>query len=336
MNTIRKLRPQPKLAHLSEEEREQIAEWLKTDTYETVLERIAKPRPDGFDTHASIKVLQTLRERAALAEALSEHAEERLAVDDLLALLNGEPVAWHEATLHLAQKAAFKLSLQDQSATMLLNLVRIANNPFHRQLAQEKLDLQKRALALRETRFANIEQARAAQSQPEQQQEDDLGPFARNLDEIEIRAFRKFGIPEDQWEARRALNRKHEAELEKQIREYSAQPTQSSLQDPACVSSTAQPPASESKIENQESKIDPADHMRRRYLSFVKPDPNNPIPRDDSWRLECPCGNPHPCPEHEPLPDWVNDINPCSADFYEQLQKRGIPYTYPILNDSTM
>src|SRR5687768_11830911 len=111
MNTTRKIRPQPKLAHLTDQERDQIYQWLKTETYEAVLERIAKPRSqDGFDTHVSRHVLEVFRQREALAEALSAHTDERLTIEDLLALFNGEPIPYDDATLHMVQKNAFKLS----------------------------------------------------------------------------------------------------------------------------------------------------------------------------------------------------------------------------------
>ncbi len=207
MNSTRKFRPQPKLAHLTSGEREQIVEWLKNDTYEHVLERLAKPRSEGgFDTHVSISVLQTLRERATLVEMLNQHAEEHIAIDDFLAILNAEPVPYHEATMHIIQRNAFKLSLrEEQSASMLYTLMRIANNPFNRDLAKEKLALQKRALELRESKKQKTNAE--SPSQP-QRKADELGPYARNLDELEERAFRKFGIPESEWPARRAMARK--------------------------------------------------------------------------------------------------------------------------------
>ena len=42
------MRKQRALAPLTETEIEQIADWLLRDTYETVLERVRKPRPEGF------------------------------------------------------------------------------------------------------------------------------------------------------------------------------------------------------------------------------------------------------------------------------------------------
>jgi hypothetical protein len=214
MNPSRKIRPQRALSHLTEEERDQIVEWLKTNTYEKVLARLAKPRSEGgYDTHVSRGVLEVLRQRYALAEALSEHADERIAMDDFLAILNAEPISYHEATLHIVQRNAFKLSLLPvQSASMLYTLMRIANNPFNRDLAKEKLALQKRALELRESKKqkANAE----TPSQP-QRKADELGPYARNLDELEERAFRKFGVPESEWPARRAMARKAREEREK-------------------------------------------------------------------------------------------------------------------------
>jgi len=42
------MRKQRAFKDLTEQEIDQIAEWLRHDTYEVVLDRIRKPRPEGF------------------------------------------------------------------------------------------------------------------------------------------------------------------------------------------------------------------------------------------------------------------------------------------------
>src|SRR4051795_3015656 len=65
------MRKQRAFASLTEEEIEQIAEWLRTDTYEFVLERIRQPRPHGFDLDISRKPLETLYAKKALLDLIN-------------------------------------------------------------------------------------------------------------------------------------------------------------------------------------------------------------------------------------------------------------------------
>jgi hypothetical protein len=56
---MRKSRSQPSLAPLNSAEKEQLAHWLRHETYDVVLERVRKPRPDGFGLKISRQPLQT-------------------------------------------------------------------------------------------------------------------------------------------------------------------------------------------------------------------------------------------------------------------------------------
>ena len=108
----RKLRPQPALAHLTDAEREQIADWVHTQTYQQVLERVAKPREEGgFDLRVSVSVLQRLRDRTAHHHLINGQLEDKLQLTELLALENGEQVPWSKGTHQLVQRAAFKVAL---------------------------------------------------------------------------------------------------------------------------------------------------------------------------------------------------------------------------------
>jgi hypothetical protein len=55
---MRKSRPQPSLAPLSPAEKDQLAHWLRHEIYDVVLERVRKPRPEGFGLKISRQPLQ--------------------------------------------------------------------------------------------------------------------------------------------------------------------------------------------------------------------------------------------------------------------------------------
>jgi hypothetical protein len=55
---MRKSRTQPSLAPLSPAEKEQLAQWLRSEIYDVVLERVRKPRPEGFGLKISRQPLQ--------------------------------------------------------------------------------------------------------------------------------------------------------------------------------------------------------------------------------------------------------------------------------------
>ena len=63
------MRKQRAFASLTEEEIDQIAEWLDHDNYDHVRERVAKPRPEGFGLTISNKPLQNLFARKNTANS---------------------------------------------------------------------------------------------------------------------------------------------------------------------------------------------------------------------------------------------------------------------------
>jgi hypothetical protein len=64
----------------------QIAQWLQSGTYETVRQRVALPRPEGFGLAVSVSPLQRLRDQAtsaALQKQLAARAQAEKARDPL-------------------------------------------------------------------------------------------------------------------------------------------------------------------------------------------------------------------------------------------------------------
>src|ERR1044071_5784438 len=111
MKTPRKTRIQKSLASLSEAQLEQLDLWLDTKTYAEVMELMAKPAPDGFGLVVSQSVLQLRYQRNQTARVLSEHAEDKLTVEQLQSIYAGQPIDYSPAGINLLMKNAFKLAL---------------------------------------------------------------------------------------------------------------------------------------------------------------------------------------------------------------------------------
>jgi hypothetical protein len=70
------MRKQRAFATLTEADIDQIAEWLRHDTYDKVRERIAKPRPDGFALQLkSTRPLETLWQKKNTVDKINAKLE---------------------------------------------------------------------------------------------------------------------------------------------------------------------------------------------------------------------------------------------------------------------
>ncbi|HEX7862219.1 MAG TPA: hypothetical protein VF773_17925 [Verrucomicrobiae bacterium] len=156
ITTTYKLRPQPALAHLSDADREQISQWLMdpSQTYDSVRERVAKPRAEGgFDTIASRSTLQRLRDRTVVLHQINSLLDDKQNLTELLAAQNGQEVQWSNGTQQLVQRAAFKIAaLPEQSTKQLTALLRIADHPRRSAIDEHKM----KYLKLRENTHARL------------------------------------------------------------------------------------------------------------------------------------------------------------------------------------
>lgn len=141
MNHQRKLRPQPALAHLTNDEREHIADLCRAHTFDKVLKTIAKPRDQGgYDTHVSRKVLQVLLDRSNMQMVLNQYNDHKISLDDYLALMNAAPLRYPEATLHLVQKSAFQHALNPSATPAQLACIqRVAAYPKNLELNERRV-----------------------------------------------------------------------------------------------------------------------------------------------------------------------------------------------------
>jgi hypothetical protein len=86
---MRKPQRQSALASLSAADREQLADWLRREHYDVVLERVNKPHPEGFGLAISKKPLQTFYAKVALFDLINS----RLSDDKKLTLATFESLS---------------------------------------------------------------------------------------------------------------------------------------------------------------------------------------------------------------------------------------------------
>src|SRR3569623_647449 len=224
---MRKSQSQPAFASLSSEELEQLAAWLRHQTYHAVLDRGRQPRPEGFGIDISVRPLQTLYAKIQKLDRINEHLKEKqqLTLEDYNTLSLGERNDLEDEVHRAIFEATRDLVLSgDNTPAELLALQRLADfsaraeyrahkmeMDLHRkQITEARLELQKRSLALREG-SARVSRAgsgvppesnrlapegeRAGKPGVAPELSDHLGPYAATLDDIEARAAKKFGFP---------------------------------------------------------------------------------------------------------------------------------------------
>jgi hypothetical protein len=131
-------RKQRAFASLTDAEIEQIANWLRLETYEHVRERIAKPRPEGFGLELnSTRPLETLWQKKNTVDKINNKLAtgEKLTVTEFDAINSAEktdvPEKIHDAIL----ETTYELVIEgDNTPTQLLALQRLADFPVRAEL----------------------------------------------------------------------------------------------------------------------------------------------------------------------------------------------------------
>ena len=94
------MRKQRAFRTLTDGEVDQIAEWLRREDYDVVLERVRKPRPEGFGLNISRSPLERLYAKTNVVQKINEQLEsgEKLTVSRLDAITSGEATATEAAS----------------------------------------------------------------------------------------------------------------------------------------------------------------------------------------------------------------------------------------------
>lgn len=160
MKKPRQFKPIYELDRLSEAERDQLwADLNQGLSYDRALRILGKEHFAPIKRHR----LYTWWHREDLRRQLNASlpAASRLAAAEFLQLLNGQTLPWSELMQARILRAAFLLTdeAEEQTPSKLATLQRIANNEFNQEMARERLDLEKRRVALREKQAGEKEKS---------------------------------------------------------------------------------------------------------------------------------------------------------------------------------
>jgi hypothetical protein len=244
---MKKPRIQPALAGLTLAEREQLADWLRHEHYAVVLERVKKPRPEGFNLNISDKPLRTFWLKIGFLDAINARLPadkkislelfETLATRDIYFLSTLDSKKLEESHQAILDTSADFATSGESTPAQLATLQRLIDFPVRAEIraAREERDQAKEeraeAKAQREEAMhahkiaydnARLEIAKqtlalrtakaSTNSAPSTQhsalaESDHLGPLARNWEEVRARAQAAFGITPEESARRAELRR---------------------------------------------------------------------------------------------------------------------------------
>ena len=225
------MRKQRAFASLTEQEINQVAEWVNGGKYDDVIERVAKPRPEGFGIKVSRSPLQRLWAKTARVERINARiaSGQRLTVNEFDAINAGEKADLAEEIHQAILEDTHALATSGENTpAQLLALQRLADFPeraelraeradlarekfehklemdaFRKHIANERLELEKRRVALAEQKASNS---------PGTKKEDQLGPLAKNWDDVGRRIRKQFNISDEEAARRTQLNKLRDAQ----------------------------------------------------------------------------------------------------------------------------
>ena len=180
---MRKPQNQPKLASLTLADREQLADWLRHENYNVVLERVVKPRPEGLDLDISKKPLQTFYAKVALMDLINARLPEDkrftlaqfecLASADIHLLTSAEQEKVVETHAQILRTTA-DLASSAQSANELATLQRLADFPARAAVREQLFECRAQRM--------EIEQNKEQRAQAKAHREADMHTHKITLD----------------------------------------------------------------------------------------------------------------------------------------------------------
>jgi hypothetical protein len=191
---MKKQRSLEKIEALTEEQREQLAEWVETESLDKCIERAA----EEFGVEIARTTMNRFRKRCEVTSYVMDTPESARARAEMInAAATGKP-NFSQATVDLMEKEAFELALahgeegEMERLKGLFGLVQVHRNATVRERLAAVQELKAKA-RLEEL---ELKKGLAARKQcgTEGAKEDALGPFARNLEGLEERSARQFGF----------------------------------------------------------------------------------------------------------------------------------------------
>ena len=210
---------QRSFASLTEEEINQVAEWLQHGTYDEVRDRIAKPRPEGFGLNLKSKrPLETLWQNKNTVDKINRKLAqgEKLTVSEFNAINSGERADLPEKIQDVIMETTHELATSgENNPTQLLALQRLSDFPARAEyrehkrqleLRKEQRDIQKQTHKLEmdqhrkhidDERLILAKRAQALREQqlPRRAENNHLGRLAKSLDDVERRTCEMFNLP---------------------------------------------------------------------------------------------------------------------------------------------
>jgi len=155
------MRKQRAFASLTEDEINQIAEWLQQDTYDRVRERVAKPRPEGFGLQVkSRRPFETLFANKNRIDKINRKLEtgQKLTLAEFESIAAGEKADLPEQIHNAILETTYERVLEDDNTpTQLLALQRLADFPARADYREHKIqmDLHRQEMAEHRKHIAN-------------------------------------------------------------------------------------------------------------------------------------------------------------------------------------
>ena len=136
---------QRSFASLTEEEINQVAEWLQHGTYDEVRARIAKPRPEGFGLNLKSKrPLETLCQNKNTVDRINRKLAqgEKLTLSEFNAINSGERADLPEKVQDVILETTWEMATSGENTpTQLLALQRLADFPARVEIREQRAEL---------------------------------------------------------------------------------------------------------------------------------------------------------------------------------------------------
>ena len=192
--------PHSTLETLTDDQKDQLFDWLLEMPAREVLEKLALPPGEGFGLKTNLTTLQRFKSRRWV-----EHVADEIQCAARLA----DTTAGHDTTLGNAITSGLKhhlfqlASAPDPTGAQLALVARWVHRQEKLQLDLQRLQLARERAAQNQRRLELLERAvkareleaaaRAAKLNPPRKKEDALGPLIRNPEDVLARAEKKFG-----------------------------------------------------------------------------------------------------------------------------------------------
>ena len=97
----------PELDNLPDDKRDRLHQWIEELGYHKTIEKLA----EELNVHITYNKLYRYYQRVLHKQQLDDVLDDKLTMPDYLALLNGDPVAYHHAGVETVMKRAFNRTM---------------------------------------------------------------------------------------------------------------------------------------------------------------------------------------------------------------------------------